>query len=686
MVDRLRVTELDFDTIKQNLKNFLKQQSEFTDYDFDGAGLSILLDILAYNTHYNAYYLNMVANESFLDTALLRDSVVSHAKTLGYTPYSTRAPVAIVNFTIDSTTTTPATATLPEGYAFLSNQIDSKAYNFVVLNDTTVTKSNTQFFFENLQIFEGQLITYSFIYDQGSNPKQVFTLPDTNIDTTTIKVVVNPSSSNTATATYTKVTDVLDISSTSEVFFLQEERDGNFQIYFGNDVVGKALPDGAIVSVTYLVTAGTEANKANNFVATATVVDSLNNGLSDFTITPVSAASGGADRESVDNIKFSAAARFSTQNRLVTFKDYETYILNNYPNIDSISVWGGEENEPPIYGKVLISMKPKENYYISEAEKRRIIDEIIKPKAIIAVQAEILDPEFLFILVDVEAQYDARKTTNTEAILKERIRNAIINYSNTFLNKFASKIIDSKLETAIDSVDTNAIIGNEIEIKVQKRFEPELNTPQSYNIKFNVPLHRGTVADRLSSTEFDIVDSDGIRRSVVFEEVPQSFTGISSVQVTNPGTGYTSTPTVTITGDGIGATAEAVVVNGTIQSISVTNRGIDYTRAIATISGGFGFGAEASVIIDAAVGSLRTIYYDTNAQRQIVDSSAGTINYNTGEVNIDDINILSVSSTDGLIRLTIEADEGIIESARNTIITVDETDPVSIVVNLIKVS
>ena len=686
MADRLRVTELDFDAIKQNLKNFLKQQSEFTDYDFDGAGLSILLDILAYNTHYNAYYLNMVANESFLDTALLRDSVVSHAKTLGYTPYSTRAPVAIVNFTIDSTTTTPATATLPEGYAFLSNQIDSKAYNFVVLNDTTVTKSNTQFFFENLQIFEGQLITYSFIYDQGSNPKQVFTLPDTNIDTTTIKVVVNPSSSNTATATYTKVTDVLDISSTSEVFFLQEERDGNFQIYFGNDVVGKALPDGAIVSVTYLVTAGTEANKANNFVATATVVDSLNNGLSDFTITPVSAASGGADRESVDNIKFSAAARFSTQNRLVTFKDYETYILNNYPNIDSISVWGGEENEPPIYGKVLISMKPKENYYISEAEKRRIIDEIIKPKAIIAVQAEILDPEFLFILVDVEAQYDARKTTNTEAILKERIRNAIINYSNTFLNKFASKIIDSKLETAIDSVDTNAIIGNEIEIKVQKRFEPELNTPQSYNIKFNVPLHRGTVADRFSSTEFDIVDSDGIRRSVVFEEVPQSFTGISSVQVTNPGTGYTSTPTVTITGDGIGATAEAVVVNCTIQSISVTNRGIDYTRAIATISGGFGFGAEASVIIDAAVGSLRTIYYDTNAQRQIVDSSAGTINYNTGEVNIDDINILSVSSTDGLIRLTIEADEGIIESARNTIITVDETDPVSIVVNLTKVS
>jgi hypothetical protein len=371
---------------------------------------------------------------------------------------------------------------------------------------------------------------------------------------------------------------------------------------------------------------------------------------------------------------------------LVTFKDYETYILNNYPNIDSISVWGGEDNDPPVYGKVFISMKPKENYFISEAEKQRIIDEIIKPKAIIAVQSEILDPEFLFILVDVEAQYDARKTTSTEAILKERIRNSIVNYSDTFLNKFASKIIDSKLETAIDSVDLNAIIGNEIKIRVQKRFEPELNTPQSYIVRFNVPLHRGTIADRLSSTEFDIIDNDGVRRTVFYEEVPQSFTGISSVEITNPGVGYTSAPTVTITGDGTGATAEAIIVNGSIQSIRVVNRGIDYTRAIVTISGGGGYGAEATATIDAAVGSLRTIYYDTNAQRQIVNSSAGTINYNTGEINLNDINILSVSSADGLIRLTIEADEGIIESARNTIITVDETDPISIVVNLTKIS
>jgi len=686
MVDRLRVTELDFDTIKQNLKNFLRQQSEFQDYDFDGAGLSVLLDILAYNTHYNAYYLNMVANESFLDTALLRDSAVSHAKTLGYTPYSTRAPVAIIDFTVESNSSTSGTCTLPEGFAFLSNQIDSRAYNFVVLEDTTVTKSNTQYVFENLNIYEGQLITYSFTYDKGSNPKSVFQLPDASIDTTTIKVTVSPNAANSSTTVYEKVTDVLDITSTSEVFFLQEGRGGLFEIYFGNDVVGKSLPDGAIVSVTYLSTNGTAANKANNFVATATVVDSLSTSLSNFTITPQSGASGGADRESVDNIKFSAAARFSTQNRLVTFKDYETYILNNYPNIDSISVWGGEENDPPVYGQVFVSMKPKENYYISETEKQRIIDEIIKPKAVIAVQTQIIDPEYLYLVLDVEAQYDSKKTTDTEQNLKLKIRNAILNYADTYLNKFGSKLIDSKLETSIDNVDLNSIIGNEVVTKVQKRFEPEINLTQSYSVNFNVPLHRGTITNKLTSTEFDVLDSNGARRTVTFDETPQSYSGISSIEVTNAGTGYTSAPTVTITGDGTGATATATIVNGKIQSINITNRGIDYTRAIVTISGGNGYGAAATAIVDAQVGTLRTVYYDTNAQRQIVNENAGEINYETGIVTINDIKILSVSSSDSLIRLTIESQEAILESAKNTIITIDETDPVSVVISLTNIS
>ena len=682
MADRLRISELDFDTIKTNLKTFLNQQSEFTDYDFDGAGLNILLDILAYNTHYNAYYLNMVANEAFLDTSLLRDSAVSHAKTLNYVPHSTRAPVAIIDFSVESNTTTAATMTISDGFSFLSNQIDSKSYNFVVLDDVTVTKANSKFVFENLEIYEGQLVTYNFTHNSATNPKQVFTLPDNNIDTTTLKVTVAPSVGNTSTSVYNKVTDILNVAGTSEVFFLQEERSGKYQIYFGNDVVGKSLPDGASVSTTYLLNNGTAANKANNFVATATLTDSLGNSQTNFTITPVSAAAGGADRESVDDIKFSAAAQFSTQNRLVTFKDYESYILNNYPNLDSVSIWGGEDNVPRVYGKVFVSLKPTANYYISEAEKQRIIDEIISPKAIVAVQTEILDPEFLYLIVESDVQYDAKKTNSSETAIKQSIRNAVLTYRDRELNKFDTRFILSKMQDDIDDTDLNAILGSETIVRVQKRFKPTIASSQAYTINFNVPLHRGTISNKLVSSEFGVNDSNGVARTVTFEEIPQSYSGITSISISNPGTGYTTAPTVTITGDGTGATATATIVNGSIQSIEVTNRGIDYSRAIITITGGGGYGATATAVIDARTGVLRTIYYDTNAERQIVDSTAGTIDYDTGIVTINDINIRSINTDDELIRLSIESEKGIIQSVRNTILTIDEDDPTSIVTTL----
>ena len=685
MANRLRVTELDFDTIKSNLKTFLNQQTEFQDYDFEGAGLSVLLDILAYNTHYNAYYLNMVANESFLDTALLRDSAVSHAKTLGYIPYSSAAPVANINFNVDSGTTTPATLTIPSGFSFLSNQIDSKSYNFVVLEDTTVTKSNTTFHFDGLEIYEGQLVTYSFTHDSASNPKQVFILPDNNIDTDTIEVSVSPAVANTATSVYNKVTDILDITATSEAYFLEENRNGKYQIYFGNDIVGKSLPDGAIISVKYLITNGTAANKANNFIATATLTDSIGNSQTNFTVNPVSAASGGSTSESVDNIKFSARSQFSTQNRLVTIKDYESYILNNYPNIDSISVWGGEDNTPPVYGKVFVSLKPKLNYYISETEKQRIIDNIISPKAIVAVQTQIIDPEFLYLIIESFVQYESKKTNSTETALKNAITNSILSYRNTFLNKFDARFVLSKMQDFIDNVDTNAIIGSEVTVRVQRRFEPKLNESASYTIKFNVPIIRGTLLNKLSSTQFTVFDVGGTLREAQFEEIPQSFTGISEIQVTNPGAGFTTTPTVTISGDGSNATAEAVIVNGKIQSINIINRGIDYTRATISITGGNGYGAEAVVVIDGKSGTLRTIYFDSLAQRQVINSNAGKINYETGEITINNIRFITVDSNDGLIRLTSQAEKGIIQSVRNTIITIDETDPTAISTTLTSV-
>jgi hypothetical protein len=682
MADRLRVTELDFDTIKQNLKTFLNQQSEFTDYDFEGSGLSVLIDLLAYNTHYNAYYLNMVANESFLDTALLRDSVVSHAKTLGYIPYSKKAPVASINFTAQSSTNTLGSLTIPAGFNFLSNQIDNTPYNFVVLEDTTAAKANSQYYFENLKIYEGQLITYNFTFDQQNNPKQVFTLPDVNIDTTTIKVTSVPSSGNTQVTVYSQVTDIVDVTTTSEVYYLQENKNGRFQIYFGKNIAGKSLPDGAIVSVTYLVTNGVNANKANNFIAAATVVDSLAESISNFIIDPVSPASGGSDRESIDSIKFGSAAQFTTQNRLVTFKDYESFIKKNYPSVDSISVWGGEEQVPPVYGKVFISMKPKSNFFISETEKKRIVDEIIKPKSIVSIDAEILDPEYLYLLVNNYVEYDKKKTTLSAEALKTSIRNAVVNYRNSFLNKFDATFILSKLQDFVDGVDLNAIRGSETILKVQKRFQPNLGLASTYTINFNIELHRGTITNKLQSSEFDVFDVTGVRRTVQLEEIPNSFTGITEIQVTNPGSSYTLTPTVTITGDGSGATATAKVVNGKIESITVTNRGIGYTNALVTVSGGNGFGATAVAVLDSRFGQLRTVYFDDTAQKRTVNTEAGTIDYINGTITLNDLRVMSVKPTDGQIRITIESERGIVSTAKNTIITIDEEDPSSIVTEL----
>ena len=678
---RLQISDLDFDQIKTNLKSYLKQQSQFQDYDFEGSGLNILLDILAYNTHYNSYYLNMVANESFLDTALLRDSVVSHAKTLGYTPYSVTSPLAKVNITVESGDTTPGTLTIPKGFSFNSNLIDNISYNFVTLDALTVTKANTSYFFENVNIYEGSLNSYNFNYVENSNPKAIFVLPDSNLDTSTISVSVSPNAGNSSSQVYTQVTDILDITSESLCFFLEESKNGNFQIYFGDNVIGKKLTDGAVVTVSYLITNGEASNAADGFSPNSTI-----GGFSNITVDVVGVAAGGSNRETVDSIKYSAQAQYATQNRLVTIKDYESYIKSRYPSIDAISVWGGEEESPKIFGKVYISLKPKANYFLSETEKQRIIDEIINPKAIVSVAAEIRNPEYLYLLVNSRVQYDSRKTTLDPETIKTQIKNSIIAYKNTKLNTFGAYFVLSDFQdTAISQVN-ESILGSEALVRVQKRFTPKLNEVASYSIKFNAQLHRGTSSNKLLSTEFDVFDSTGVIRRAVFEESPQSYTGISQIQITAPGSGYTTNPTVTISGDGSNATAEAVVVNGRIQSIKITNRGTDYTRAIVTITDETGYGADAVAVIDGKIGTLRTIYYDSLAQRQIINSNAGEVDYDNGIITINSINFLSVNSDDGLIRIDIEAERGIIQSLRNSIITIDETDPTAIVNTLEKIN
>jgi hypothetical protein len=685
MADRLNVAELDFDTIKQNLKNFLKQQNEFTDYDFDGSGLSVLLDILAYNTHYQAYYLNMIANEAFLDSALLRDSVVSHAKTLGYTPYSKKSSVATINFTVETENSVSGLLTIPKGYRFLSNQIDGRVYNFIVLEDTTVSKVGTKYIFENLDIYEGQLSSYRFVQDNQTNPKQLFTLPEQNIDTKTLVVTVSPSLSNTDIEVYEPVIDLIEVQADSKVYFLQESRSGKYEIYFGDDVVGKSVPDGGVVTVSYLITNAQEANKANSFIAGQSLIDSNLQSLTNFIVEPLLSASGGADRESIDKIKYSAPIQFTSQNRLVTYKDYEVFIRNAYPNLESVSVWGGEDEVPPIYGKVFISLKPQNNYFISETEKTKILEKIIDPKSVVTVTTEFRDPEFLFINASITTQYDSKKSSLTEDALKSLIRNSVLIYNSQYLNKFNSKFAISKLQESIDSVDTNSIIGTDSIIRVQKRITPVLGRVSNYLINFNIPLLQGTNFNRLTSSQFNVNDSFGQVRTVTIEEVPKSTTGINSIEIVDPGINFTSEPLVTITGDGFGATARAIVSLGKIQRIEILNPGIDYNQAVVNITGGGGFGASALAIIDNKIGKLRTVYYSENAERVVVDSNVGEIDYDNGIVRLTDLNILSSLTSDGQIRINSGIQNNIIQSVRNTILTIDENDPSSIIVNLQKI-
>ena len=687
MADRLNVTDLDFDTLKSNLKSFLKQQSEFSDYDFEGAGLNVLLDILAYNTHYNSYYLNMLANESFLDSAILRNSVVSHAKRFGYTPRSASAPLAKINFSVDSLSSTPGSLTLPEGYIFLSNLIDSKSYNFITLEDTTVSKTGNNFVFTNLKIYEGQLATYSFTHVEASNPKQIFTLPDINIDTSTIKVSVRESISNSTSTVYTLNTDALDIDSTSEVYYIQEGQNNKYEIYFGNNVLGKKIPDGSIVSVKYLITNGDLANKANSFIATSTI-----GGYSTFIVNSTLAASGGAPRETVDQIKFAAPLQFTSQNRAVTKNDYIKLIQQKYPQFEAVNVWGGEENDPPIFGKVFISAKPKEGFEVTDAEKEFVKEKIIKPISILTVTPEIVDIDYNFLKLISKVYYDPTKTISNTNTLKSSIQTEIENYCNDNLNTFNSIFKSSILSSRIDNLDS-AIQSNELELFLTKKFRPDLINSNSYILDYGVPLQKGTTSDNLySNPEFTMLDEEGISRQSFLEEVPSSFTGVESITVTNPGINYMTTPTVEIIGDGQGATAIATIVNSKLSKVTVTNPGVGYTTATVRIIGGGGQLGAASAVLEGRYGQLRIVYYKpdevTNENTKVILNYGanfgviGSIDYYTGKIYINNFNPTDVANDFGELSVNIRPQISVISSQQNKMLAFDSEDPTSVVIEM----
>ena len=488
---QLNVTDLDFATIKQNLKSFLQSQEEFQDYNFDGAGLSVLLDILAYNTHYNATLAHLQSNEMFLDSAVKRNSVTSIAKTLGYTPTSRRSARANILLQIrPSTSYTASSLTVSRNTQFTA-KTPQKTYTFYPKEDyvsglTTLETGATGFSFP-MELIEGRRVTNNFVVDQ-SNTSGPFILPNQNVDTTTIRVRVQQSSSVVSTTTWNFYDDVMSVDSTTKAFFVEEGPSGLYEIRFGDDILGKKLDTGNIVVVDYIVSSGAAANSIPNFAPTITFTGSGEIR----TVYLESAAIGGREKESVDSIRYNAPKFNATKNRVVTASDYETLIRSRFSNINSIAVWGGEENNPPIYGKVFISIQPQPGSIITQADKDIIARDIIRPRSVVSIQPEFVTPIETYIGLNIVANYNKTLTTLTSSRIESEIRTVVQNFFVNNLNKLQKNFYYSKLLSAVVGT-TQSIFSASIQVTVHKRVTIVPGVANEYVIRFNGPLQAETV-------------------------------------------------------------------------------------------------------------------------------------------------------------------------------------------------
>ena len=502
---RLRVTELDFDNIKNNLKFFLKGQDKFKDYDFEGSGMSILLDTLAYNTHYMAFNANMVANEMFLDSSSLRSSAVSHAKMLGYEVTSARAPKATINVNLQ---TTDATKTMSAGTAFTAT-IDGTNYQFVTISDVTRANSGNSVNFDSVDIYEGTYIISKTIVDT-TNVDQKFILTDPRADTSTLTVKVQTSTSDTSTTTYTKADDITQLSATSTVYYLQEVERGRFEVYFGDGVVSKALTNENIVILQYVVTNKGVANGVSTFSPPSTI-----DGVSDIVVTTVSGAIGGSEAESINSIKLKAPLNYSAQGRAVTTSDYEVYVKKLFANTQAVSVWGGEDgsydsstgvSSTPEYGKVFISVKSTTGVDLTSTQKDNLVKSL-SPYKVASVTPVIVDAETTELILGVTFNFDSSSTTSTGTELASLVNATLQSYNTSDLQSFNQPFRHSKILRLIDETDT-AILNNTTTVTMAKKFSPTLSTATSYNINFNnrfynpVSGYNATGGGVVSSTGF----------------------------------------------------------------------------------------------------------------------------------------------------------------------------------------
>ena len=508
---KLEITDLDFDTVKSNFQTFLSQQNGFTDYNFEGSGMSVLMDLLAYNTHYQAFHANMLANEMFLDTTLLRASAVSHAKALGYLPTSMKASNALVTVTVKGVPITQTSLTMTAGSVFTTS-VNDTSYQFVTIADHTATSDTGTFQFDDIPIFEGTRVNYTYTVD-STNLEQQFLIPSSSVDTGTLVVRVQTSASDTTTETYKLNTDFTTLDANSKVYFLQEVEEGRFEVYFGDGVFGYKPIDGNIIILDYVVTNGALADGASAFTAASTV-----GGYSNVTALATASASGGGFAETVDSIKFNAPLKYASQGRAVTPDDYKSILPSVYTNIKSVSVWGGEDNDPAIYGRVYISIRPKTGTTLTSTTKNQIITSL-KKYNVASITPVIVDPEILQLVLTTTVKYNSTLTTKTASDIKAHAETTISTFNTNNLEKFDSVFRHSNLLLDLDASDVS-ILSSTVAVKLKRNVSVTLNASTKYTINFNNAAyhptnnHSQTVVESggfflAGNTNVQYIDDDG---------------------------------------------------------------------------------------------------------------------------------------------------------------------------------
>jgi hypothetical protein len=501
----LQVSDLQFSKIKQNLKTFIANKTEFTDYDFEGSTLSYMLDILAYNTYMNSFYTNMAINETYLDTAQIRANVVTNAKKLGYTPKSATAAVARVSVQFQPAGNPPQLK-IPKGSIFQSTK-DGVNYQFATIQDYSIVNVNNTYE-KTIPIYQGNVLKQVYTY---SDTTPFYPILERNVDISTLIVSVQPNAQSSDLTFLKPVSSIVDITPDDDVYFIQENSDEQYELYFGNDVLGKALQNGNQINIEYLTTDGAAGNGLASFKAVGYIAQNLLDATQKYTptkVTVVERSLNGKERESIESIRFNAPNSYFAQNRLVTTKDYENFVYTNFPYVQSVNVWGGEDHWTPLYGKVILSIKPFDGYALPLVTKNEIVA-AMRTKNLVTTEPLIIDPIFTFIKPTIRATYDSTKTTKTPDEIYNSIQLSVQQYEMNYLSNFGKSFRYSSFIKLIDNAD-RSIQGNETDIELEKRFVPIFGSTISYKLQFGAAIkhpYDGYLGG-LTSSGFKVVQSD----------------------------------------------------------------------------------------------------------------------------------------------------------------------------------